>query len=144
MSPATAVAPAATKALPQTSRAFDVAFTSNPACVSQARRITRTFLGLWNVNGELAENIVLAISELVTNAVEHGTGDVGLRVQYPDCELRIEVTDDNPTPAELRPADDDDVSGRGLLLVAVLARKWGVSKDGKTTWCVFRAPESKS
>ncbi|MFD5130924.1 ATP-binding protein [Streptomyces olindensis] len=144
MSPAAAVAPDATKALPHTSRAFDVAFTSNPASASQARRITRAFLGLWNVNGELAENIVLAISELVTNAVEHGTGDVGLRVQYPDGELRIEVTDDNPTPAELRTADDEDVSGRGLFLVAVLARKWGVSKDGKTTWCVFRVPARRS
>ncbi|WP_411150131.1 ATP-binding protein [Streptomyces sp. A30] len=144
MSPATAVAPAATKALPQTSRAFDVAFTSNPACVSRARRITRAFLSLWNVNGELAENIVLAVSELVTNAIEHGTGDVGLRVRYPDGELRIEVTDDNPAPAELRPADDEDVSGRGLFLVAVLARKWGVSGDGRSTWCVFRVPTRRS
>ncbi|CCK32132.1 hypothetical protein BN159_7753 [Streptomyces davaonensis JCM 4913] len=140
MSPATAVAPAATKALPQTSRAFDVVFTSDPACVSQARRTTRAFLGLWNVNGELAENIVLAVSELVTNAVEHGTGDVGLRVRYDDDELRIEVTDGNPTPAELRAVGAEAVSGRGLFLVAVLARKWGVSKDGKTTWCVFRVP----
>ncbi|MFF4363520.1 ATP-binding protein [Streptomyces sp. NPDC001604] len=140
MSPAPAVAPTAPKAPPQAPRAFDVALTSEAAVVGQARRITRAFLGLWKVNGELAENIVLAVSELVTNAVEHGTGDVGLRVHYPAGELRIEVTDDNPTPAELRFADDEDVSGRGLFLVAVLARKWGVSNEGKTTWCVFRVP----
>ncbi|MDX3719842.1 MULTISPECIES: ATP-binding protein [Streptomyces] len=121
-----------------------MAFASNPACARQARRIIRAFLGLWNVNGELAENIVLAVSELVTNAFEHGTGDVGLRVRYPDDELRIEVTDDNPTPAEMRPAGDEDVSGRGLFIVAVLARKWGVSKDGKTTWCVFHVPAKRS
>ncbi|MEU9367232.1 ATP-binding protein [Streptomyces avermitilis] len=144
MSPATAVASAATKALPQTSRVFDVAFVSSPTCVRQARRITRAFLGLWNVNGELAENIVLAVSELVTNAFEHGTGDVGLRIRYLDDELRIEVTDDNPTPAELRPSGAEDVSGRGLILVAVLAQKWGVSKDGRTTWCVFRVPARRS
>ncbi|MGW0711248.1 ATP-binding protein [Streptomyces sp. NPDC002643] len=144
MSPATAIAPAAAKALPQMSRAFDVTFASNSACARQARRITRAFLGLWNVNGELAENIVLAVSELVTNAFEHGTGDVGLRVRYPDDELRIEVTDDNPTPAEVRPSNNEDVSGRGLFIVAVLARKWGVSKDGKTTWCVFRVPARRS
>lgn len=144
MSPATAVAPAATKAPPQTSRAFDLAFASAPALVRQARRTTREFLRLWNVNGELAENIVLAVSELVTNAIEHGTGDVGLRIQYPDGELQIEVTDDNPTPATLRPADDEDLSGRGLFLIAVLAREWGVSDDGKTTWCVFRVPARRS
>ncbi|MFB8775794.1 ATP-binding protein [Streptomyces broussonetiae] len=143
MSPATAVASAAAKALPQTSRAFDVTFACDPACVGRARRITRAFLGLWNVNGELAENILLAVSELVTNAIEHGTGDVALRLWYPHGELRIEVTDDNPAPAELRLAGDDDVSGRGLFLVAVLARTWGVSKDGKTTWCMFRIPEGR-
>ncbi|WP_217556709.1 ATP-binding protein [Streptomyces sp. GbtcB6] len=144
MSPATAVAPAATNAPPRTPRAFDLAFTSDPALVSQARLITRAFLGLWKVTGELAENIVLAVSELVANAVEHGTGDVRLRLQYPDSEVRIEVTDDNPTPAVLRPADDEDVSGRGLFLIAVLARKWGVSEDGVTTWCVFRVPATRS
>ncbi|MET8561184.1 ATP-binding protein [Streptomyces flaveolus] len=144
MSPATAVALAAPKAPPQTSRAVDVAFASDPVFVSRARRITRAFLNLWNVNGELAENIVLAISELVTNAIEHGTGDVGLRLRYYDGELRIEVTDDNPTPAELRLAGDEDASGRGLFLVAVLARKWGVSKDGKTTWCIFGIPEGRA
>ncbi|MCQ9179296.1 ATP-binding protein [Streptomyces sp. IBSBF 2953] len=144
MSPATAVAPTATKAPPQTSRAFDLAFTSAPAHVRQARRNTRAFLRLWNVNGELAENIVLAVSELATNAVEHGTGDVRLRIQHPDGELRIEVTDDNPAPATLRLADDEDLSGRGLFLIAVLAREWGVSDDGKTTWCVFRVPARRS
>ncbi|MFD3580988.1 ATP-binding protein [Streptomyces sp. NPDC058683] len=144
MSRSTAVAAAPTKAPPQTSRAFDLAFTSAPAVVSQARRLTRAFLRLWKVNGELADNVVLAVSELVANAVEHGTGDVGLRVRNPDEELRIEVTDDNPIPAELRPVDDEDVSGRGLLLVAALAQKWGVSNDGKTTWCVFRVPARRS
>ncbi|MDX2680038.1 ATP-binding protein [Streptomyces sp. NY05-11A] len=144
MSSATAVAPAATKALPRTSRVVDMAFASAPACAGHARRITRAFLGLWNVNGELAENIVLAVSELVSNAIEHGTGEVGFRLRYPDGELRIEVTDGNPAPAELRFAGDDDVSGRGLFLVAVLSRKWGVSKDGKTTWCSFRIPEGRA
>jgi anti-sigma regulatory factor (Ser/Thr protein kinase) len=144
MSPATAVAPAAKKALQQTLRAVDVAFVSDPASVGRARRITRAYLGLWRVTGELAENIVLAVSELLTNAVEHGTGDVKLRLRYADGELRIEVTDDDPTPAELRLAGDEDVSGRGLFLVAVLSRKWGVSKDGKTTWCIFRIPEGRA
>ncbi|UIX34510.1 ATP-binding protein [Streptomyces sp. GQFP] len=69
---------------------------------------------------------------------------MGLRIQYPDGELRIEVTDDNPTPATLRPADDEDLSGRGLFLIAVLSREWGVSDDGRTTWCVFRVPARRS
>lgn len=140
MTPATAVAPVAADALPQTSRAFEVAVTPAPTRVGYMRRITVVFLGLSNVRGPLAENIVLAVSELVTNAIEHGEGDVALRVRCADNELRIEVTDGNPTAAKLRPAGQEDVSGRGLLLVAVLARDWGVSDDGKTTWCTFRIP----
>jgi serine/threonine-protein kinase RsbW len=140
MSPATVAAPATRRASPHTLHAFDVAFAGDPTCVGRARRITRAFLHLGGVNGELGDDIVLVVSELVTNAVEHGTGDVGLRVRNLDGELRIEVTDSNPTPAELRPTDDEDVSGRGLFLVAVLARDWGVSADGHTTWCDFRIP----
>ncbi|MEV5481547.1 MULTISPECIES: ATP-binding protein [Streptomyces] len=146
MSPATAVARAAADTLPQssTSRSFEVSFAPAPACVACMRRITAAFLDLWNVPGPLAENIVLAVSELVTNAVEHGKGGVGLRVRYPDNELRIEVTDGNPTPAKMRRAADNDASGRGLLLVTVLAHEWGVSDGGTTTWCVFRAPAGRS
>jgi anti-sigma regulatory factor (Ser/Thr protein kinase) len=143
MSPVTAVAPVAAKRLAQTSRAFEVAFASDPVCVGRTRRITTAFLGLWNVRGPLADNIVLVVSELVSNAVEHGEGDVGLRVQYPDNDVRIEVTDGSPTPARMRPAGDDDESGRGLLLVTVLARKWGVTNDGRTTWAIFRVPSGR-
>ncbi|AZS72461.1 ATP-binding protein [Streptomyces lydicus] len=143
MSPTTAVAPVAAKRLPQTSRAFEAAFEPEPVCVGRARRITTAFLGLWHVRGPLADNIVLVVSELVSNAVEHGAGDVGLRVRYPDDEIRIEVTDGNPAPARMRSAGDDDVSGRGLLLVTVLARKWGVTNDGRTTWAAFRVPSGR-
>ncbi|MGW3957329.1 ATP-binding protein [Streptomyces sp. NPDC004752] len=133
----------AAKRLPQTSRAFEAAFEPDPVCVGRARRITTAFLGLWHVRGPLADNIVLVVSELVSNAVEHGTGDVVLRVLYPDNEIRIEVTDGNPAPARMRSASDDDVSGRGLLLVTVLARKWGVTNDGRTTWATFRVPSRR-
>ncbi|MBR7676786.1 ATP-binding protein, partial [Streptomyces daliensis] len=110
-----------------TSRAFEVAFTPEPVRVGHVRRITAAFLGLWDVE-PLVESVVLAVSELVTNAVRHGTGDVGLRVVYVPGELRVEVSDGSAAPAELRSAADDDESGRGLFLVAVLAQNWGVTE----------------
>ncbi|MGW8375997.1 ATP-binding protein [Streptomyces sp. ODS28] len=138
-----AVAPVAAQPLPQTSRAFEVAFAPARPRVGHMRRITRAYLGLWDVASPVAEDVVLAVSELVTNAVEHGWGDVALRVQHTDETLRVTVTDGSPAPANLRSADDDDDSGRGLLLVAVLAHKWGIGDNGRTTWCEFRAPASR-
>ncbi|MFG2865491.1 ATP-binding protein [Streptomyces sioyaensis] len=140
MTPATAVATVASELLHQTTQCFAVAFTPDKARVGRMRRIAAAHLRLWKVSGSTADDIVLAVSELVTNGIQHGRGDIGLKVLYAAGEVRVEVTDGNPAPAQLTSAGNDDVSGRGLFLVAVFARDWGVSNDGKTTWCVFPVP----
>lgn len=143
MTPATAVATVPTDLLQQTSRGFAVAFEPIKARVPGMRKIATAHLRLWRVSEPLAENILLALSELVTNAVVHGDGAVGLVVRCTADQLRIEVTDGKPVAAQLRDADDCDVSGRGLFLVAYFATKWGVSDDGMTTWCEFDLTEGR-
>ncbi|MEV7383859.1 ATP-binding protein [Streptomyces lydicus] len=141
MTPAASVASAApAKPLPQTAGSFEVSFRPDKTRVGHMRTITSAFLRKWDVGGPLAEYIVLAVSELVTNAVQHGCGEVGLRVRFAASELRIEVSDGNPQPAELRCANDDDESGRGMSIVAFFSKDWGVSEDGTMTWAAFRAP----
>lgn len=106
------------------------------------RRTTRAHLRLWKVGGALADDIVLAVSELVTNAVQH-CGDVPgveLRLHCGNGELCVEVADGSCARPRLRVAAPDEVSGRGLLLVAALAQTWSVSDDGRTTRCAFRLP----
>jgi anti-sigma regulatory factor (Ser/Thr protein kinase) len=88
--------------------------------------------------------MILCVSELVTNGVTHGTGDIALRVRCRGAEIRVEVVDGSSTPATLRSAEADDTSGRGLALVEALSQEWGVSKDGRTTWCTFRIPAGRS
>ncbi|NDZ76997.1 ATP-binding protein [Streptomyces sp. SID10853] len=144
MTPAAAVTPLTARASAPAARSFSVAFVPEHSSVARMRRVTRACMRHWRVDECLAGDVVLAVSELVTNSVQHGHGDVGLRVRYDGDELCVEVTDGNPAPAELRSAGDDDVSGRGLFLVAVLAKDWGVSNDGKTTWCTFRVPTGRS
>ncbi|MFI1201643.1 ATP-binding protein [Streptomyces sp. NPDC020883] len=145
MTVATAVAPVTARPLPRPAYAgFEVSFPPDPVWVGRSRRISNAFLRWSEVTGPLTEDIVLCVSELVTNSVTHGEGGVSLRVRCSGNEARIEVIDGNPAPATMRPANDDEPSGRGLLLVKVLSRKWGVSKDGRTTWCTFRIPEGKS
>ncbi|MFF5090473.1 ATP-binding protein [Streptomyces niveus] len=140
MSHATAAAPPTAKPKPLTSRAFEMVVEPDRIRVTQIRRITAAFLRLWDVPAPLAEDVRLIVSELVTNAVEHGHGSVALRMRNTGSELSIEVTDDNPAPAQLRTTDDDDVRGRGLFLVAALSNEWGVSDDGRTTWCTILLP----
>lgn len=125
-----------------TVRGFAVAFTPKETRVGQMRKITAAHMPLWGVPDGLAKDIVLAVSELVTNAIQHGKGDVGLRVRYVDTELRIEVTDGNPVPAEIHVPRASEESGRGLFLVAALSWNWGVSDDGTKTWCIFRVPRA--
>jgi serine/threonine-protein kinase RsbW len=125
-------------------RCFAVAFLPADSRVRQTRRITAAHLRLWNVSEATAENVVLAVSELVTNAIRHGQGAVNLKVLHTAHEVRVEVTDGNSRPATLATAQPDDTSGRGLFLVAAVADRWGVSDDGTTTWCSLAARMSSS
>ncbi|GHF33420.1 hypothetical protein GCM10010218_13150 [Streptomyces mashuensis] len=144
MSPATAVAPAPATLRPQTPHAFEVAIAPDPVRVAHMRRITMAFMRHWAVPIQLARDVVVVVSELATNAIQHGHGAVRLRIRHTCNELHVEVTDDNPAPARLQAAADDDVSGRGLFLVHVLARGWGASEDGRTTWATFSVPAGRS
>ncbi len=80
----------------------------------------------------------LLITELVTNAVRHaGPGDVTVRARITAGVVNVEVEDASPrSPGGLVPPPWQQESGRGLLLVEVLAERWGVDvlPDGKRVW----------
>ncbi|MFI5749105.1 ATP-binding protein [Streptomyces sp. NPDC051644] len=121
-----------------------MAIAPEPIRVAHLRRITGVLLRFWAVPAPLAQEVVLVVSELVTNAIEHGRGTVRLRLSLTGGELLVEVIDGNPAPARLRPVAADDEHGRGLFLVACLSRSWGVSEDGRTTWAFFRIRPGRS
>jgi anti-sigma regulatory factor (Ser/Thr protein kinase) len=98
---------------------------------------------VWLVAGcepSVAANVELATSELVTNAVEHTNSEIILRLIRTGQLVRVEVDDDGyGWPHQVRP-DADEVTGRGLLLVAEISLDWGVEARpgrGKTTWAEF-------
>ncbi|MER5410739.1 ATP-binding protein [Streptomyces sp. NPDC002769] len=81
----------------------------------------------------LATEII--VSELVTNAIRHGTPPVRLRL-IKDRFLTCEVPDASPAAPHLRHARTLDEGGRGLFVVAQLAQHWGTrcTGSGKTIW----------
>ncbi|WP_107467841.1 ATP-binding protein [Streptomyces sp. MA5143a] len=144
MTALTAATEAPVQSLAESQLVFEAAHAPETACAQRTREDVAAVMRQWDVPGVLVDDVVLVVSELVTNAVQHGTGDVRVRLLNARTRLRIEVTDDNRAPATLRVTGGDDTSGRGLLIVSVLARDWGVTDDGRTTWCAFGIPTSRS
>jgi anti-sigma regulatory factor (Ser/Thr protein kinase) len=82
------------------------------------------------------EDVALVVSELVTNAVLHGDGDVTLNVVVSTDAVHVEVGDREPELPDQADPRLDAESGRGLLLVSRLATEWGVrpALPGKVVW----------
>ncbi|WP_016905795.1 ATP-binding protein [Streptomyces xiaopingdaonensis] len=126
-------------------------FTSTPRGARLARRLVSHRLNAWGHphTSRVNETLTAIAAELTANAVRHGHVPgrcFHLRLTEaaaPERVLRIEVTDTRsealPRPV---PAPDGE-HGRGLLLVAALARDWGTvalpAGLGKTVWAEVSA-----
>ncbi|MER5465597.1 ATP-binding protein [Streptomyces sp. NPDC002668] len=117
-----------------------------PTAPRSARRLVEDVLADWCIPVGLVESLRLLASELVTNAVAHGDGRVGLALfsaaatdDSPRAVLRMEVADASPEPARQGGLGGDDEHGRGLLLVDALSDQWGqdLLAEGKRVWCEF-------
>jgi len=102
--------------------------------VARARELARGQLVTWGLDG-LVDTTELLVSELVTNALRHGSGDIRLRLLL-DRTLVCEVWDGTLLQPRRRRARDTDEGGRGLQLVAMLSQSWGSRRThrGKTVW----------
>lgn len=109
--------------------------------VARARKLAGGRLRQWGLD-EIAWQVELMVSEVVTNALRHARrSHVELRLVRSDGLLCEVVDDDHALPALLAAGPDDEF-GRGLRVVSALAREWGSSRtgEGKTVW--FELPLS--
>lgn len=85
---------------------------------------------------EAGEDVLLLVSEMVTNAVRHGAPPVRLQVAADDEQVRVAVDDADPRPPRVRAAGSDAEGGRGMFLVDLLAQEHGVRPQppGKSVW----------
>ncbi|WP_326824540.1 SpoIIE family protein phosphatase [Streptosporangium sp. NBC_01639] len=112
----------------------EITLDPDPRSASTARRSVRATLTEWRLDA-IADATELMISELVTNAIKHGSGTVGLRLLRGPT-LVCEVTDHSLVMPVMREAGSEDDTGRGLHLINWLAHRWGsrVTPKGKVVW----------
>ncbi|MEU3946345.1 ATP-binding protein [Streptomyces sp. NPDC029526] len=121
-------------------------FPAEPGAVRAARAAVRTRLRAWDLDG-VGDLTALLVSELVTNALRHASGPIGVRLvrpRGPHDVLLVEVSDTLPDlPRECVPQPEDE-HGRGLQLVASTSRRWGTrpgsDATGKTVWFELAVP----
>jgi anti-sigma regulatory factor (Ser/Thr protein kinase) len=107
-------------------------------CARQARQAVAT--ACRDLARDVVEIAQLLTSELVTNALQHGSGHIAVEITRSANRLRVSVDDDGPRPPRRMAAGPDAVHGRGLILVESLATKWGVIPrgTGKRVWFELR------
>ncbi|TWF90387.1 anti-sigma regulatory factor (Ser/Thr protein kinase) [Kitasatospora viridis] len=116
------------------------------ASASQARVLLRTLLAQLESPELDWCNAELVASELVTNAVIHGSGRSGglifVRFEGSVEQLRIEVHDSSRALPTVQSASLDDEGGRGLHLVELLGAAWGSEGSdvglSKRVWAIVR------
>ncbi|MFC5802524.1 SpoIIE family protein phosphatase [Streptomyces formicae] len=115
-----------------------------PRSVGRARELARAQLVAWELEA-LVDTVELLVSELVTNALRYGEGEIRLRLLR-DRTLVCEVWDAGLVQPRRRRARDTDEGGRGLQLVGLLSAAWGSRRTprGKTVWFELALPDGDS
>ncbi|WP_435972570.1 ATP-binding protein [Streptomyces sp. Qhu_M48] len=115
--------------------------------VKTARDWTREHLetlGWARTAPDLMDSVVLAVSEMVTNAHVHARSDAQLILAWDEECLHVTVHDSSPLLPEQRHAGDSALGGRGLLLIDALADDWETRPcpRGKDVTACFQPPPS--
>jgi anti-sigma regulatory factor (Ser/Thr protein kinase) len=111
-------------------RTTRVTLQRDPTEAGEARRhVAAACSGLARDVVEIAQ---LLTTELVTNAIDHGAGEITLDITRAPRDLRVDVIDAAPGRPRSRPAGPDQTHGRGMLIVESLASAWGVEPPSPT------------
>lgn len=99
---------------------------ADPRSIKQARDFVALAFGAWGLEDHVARTVV---SELATNAIEHGSepGDpVTIRVhRRTGGRVVIEAWDGSDAPPVVQEPDFVSEDGRGLFLLQLLVPRWG-------------------
>jgi anti-sigma regulatory factor (Ser/Thr protein kinase) len=113
---------------------------AQPQIVSKARAFVKDMIELWGCEDQDGVAVLLT-SEIVTNAISYGTESIRLELSVTDeGVLTVETADNHPAFPYVRQLSDTAEGGRGMQIVAALARNWGVRpiNHHKVVW--FEVP----
>ncbi len=121
--------------------------------VSRCRDFTAKALADWGwipaesaLGRERVEDVLLLVSEVVTNACLHGGGPEEFVLRHTDGLLRVEVADRSPEPPRrMAPRSPSLPGGHGLMVLDRLASDWGSTPrgpgaPGKVVWLEVSRP----
>jgi hypothetical protein len=129
-----------------------LSFDGQSGVVPLARDFTRQALYAWGWlpaatadQRAAAEDVLLVVSELVTNACLHAEGPDELWIACDNKVIRVEVSDKGTgQPAPRTPHRAGRPGGHGMFIVQRLCLDWGVVRSpgvtGKTVWAELGAP----
>ncbi|WP_030021156.1 ATP-binding SpoIIE family protein phosphatase [Streptomyces monomycini] len=112
---------------------------AEPERIAEARHQVRDVLHDWTDEDQV-DSAVLMVSEMVTNVLMHTDGDALLVAEITgekgSRRIRVDVADSSDELPHRRTPGELASSGRGLVLMELLAGAWGVDPrgDGKSTW----------
>ena len=133
--------------------------TRTPGAGAESVRVARDFtaatLRRWGVDGEQCDDIVVVVSELLTNALRYTVPCPGAR--WPRWPVRLGLLQPGPWVlcAVSDPSDEVPVakepcwfgeSGRGLHVVSSLCDEWGCTAPGpkgKVVWAMFTTQQAQ-
>jgi anti-sigma regulatory factor (Ser/Thr protein kinase) len=116
-------------------RSASTSLPPEPTSAQACRRFLLSTLEDWGADA-FADDAVLLLSELVTNAVLHAGTEIGIEIQLDGDVLRVSVRDGDPRLPTVRHYSLLSGTGRGLALVAQTATSWDVEAlpTGKRVW----------
>ena len=103
----------------------------DPGAPRRARALLREHAN--GLGADRLDTAVLLISELVTNAVLHGSGEIRLIIDLAGNDARFAVADEGEGTPVVRDAPGPD-GGWGLRLVGQLATRWGIVDKRTQVW----------